>query len=68
MNKAFKTNKHKLILLIITNIAYWSFSEKYIHNGQALDGLIGGVIVSALCVIGGVVFAKSTLSDKLSKS
>ena len=46
-----------VILLIILNIAYWAFSEVYIHNGQVLEGIIYGVITSALslgfgCLLG----------------
>jgi len=40
-----------LVAMIILNIFYWGWSEVYIHNGVFTEGLLKGVISSALFVI-----------------
>ena len=37
-----------VILLMILNVVYWALSEVYIHNGEILEGIIYGVLTSAL--------------------
>jgi len=41
------------LLAILLNIGYWSFSEKYIHAGDPVDGLLMGAAVSACCAVAG---------------
>lgn len=46
--------EHVVMLLMILNVAYWAFSEVYIHNGDVYEGIIYGVITSILSLAFGV--------------
>ena len=43
-----------LAIFVLINISYWTFSEKYIHDGSAIDGFFYGVLASSACLLLGL--------------
>ena len=50
-----------LILAIIINVVYCGFSEKYIHDGVFIDGVLFGVMSSVLCMLIGYLTVKALI-------
>lgn len=55
-------NLYKLLFLAIAlNIAYWGFSEKYIHGGEITEGLAKGSVVSICFALAGILAASISI-------
>lgn len=50
-----------LVLAIIINVTYCGFSEKYIHDGLFIGGVLFGVLSSLLCMLIGYLTVKSLI-------
>lgn len=50
-----------LILAIIINVVYCGLSEKYIHDGLFVDGVLFGVLSSVLCMLIGYLAVKALI-------